>query len=99
MNFIFINIFIPEVKEIALKISEKLNFVGACFFKLKYNKDKKLTLLEIAPHIPGAMSLYRNKGINFPLLSIIEFYDYSIDKLLINRYNISCYNYKCFENK
>jgi len=97
MSVLTKSINIPEVNDIAKKIAEKLNLIGAWFFQLKYNKDNKLTLLEIAPRIPGAMCLYRNKGVNFPLLSIYEYFDYSIDKLLINKYNISCY--KCFENK
>jgi hypothetical protein len=88
---------IPEAKEIAQKIYDKLNFVGAWFFQIKLNKDNKYTLLEIAPRIPGAMSLYRNVGINFPLLTICEYYDYSVDNLLINKYDISCYKY--FENR
>ena len=97
MSVLTKSILLPEVKEIAIKISNSLKFIGAWFFQLKLNKENKLTLLEIAPRIPGAMSLHRNVGINFPLLSICEHFDYPIDKLLINKYEISCYKY--FENR
>jgi hypothetical protein len=88
---------LPEVKEIGLKINDKLRFVGAWFFQLKYNNKNQLCLLEIAPRIPGAASLHRNQGINFPLLSIHEHLGYAIDKININKYDISCY--KCVENR
>jgi hypothetical protein len=88
---------LPEVKEIGLIINSKLRFVGAWFFQLKYNNKNQLCLLEIAPRIPGAASLHRNQGINFPLLSIHEHFGYYIDKLNINKYGISCY--KCVENR
>ena len=88
---------LPEVKHIGEKIASKLSFIGAWFFQVKYNKDGNLCLLEIAPRIPGAASLHRNQGINFPLLSIHEHMGQSIDRVLINNYEISCY--KCFENR
>lgn len=97
MSILTKTIDIPEVKIIAEKISKKLNFIGAWFFQIKKNKQDQYVLLEIAPRIPGAMCLHRNIGINFPLLSICEHFDYPIDNLLINKYEISCYKY--FENR
>ena len=88
---------LPEINNIGKIISNKLKFIGSWFFQVKYNKNNEITLLEIAPRIPGAAALHRNTGINFPLLSIHEHYDYSIDHILTNNYNISCY--KCFENR
>jgi hypothetical protein len=88
---------LPEVKNIGEKISKKLRFVGSWFFQLKYNINNELTLLEIAPRIPGAACLHRNQGVNFPLLSIYEHFGIYIDNVLINNYNISCY--KCYENR
>ena len=88
---------LPDIKNIGNIISKKLEFIGSWFFQVKYNKNNNLTLLEIAPRIPGAASLHRNQGINFPLLSIYEHFDYNIDSVLINNYDISCY--KCFENR
>lgn len=88
---------LPYVKNIGNIISNKLKFIGAWFFQVKYNKNNTLTLLEIAPRIPGAACLHRNQGINFPLLSIYEHFGNNIDSILLNNYNISCF--KCFENR
>jgi carbamoylphosphate synthase large subunit len=87
---------IDGIKEMAEIINMKINFIGAWFFQVKYNQHNTLTLLEVAPRIPGAMSIHRIKGINFPLLSIYEHFNYNIDNLLINNYNAKCYKY--FEN-
>jgi hypothetical protein len=88
---------ISELKIVGKKISEKLNFVGSWFFQVKYNNESELTLLEVAPRIPGAACLHRNHGINFPLLSIYEHFGISIDTIQLNNYSISCY--KCYENR
>ncbi|MFD3446633.1 ATP-grasp domain-containing protein [Microbacteriaceae bacterium 4G12] len=88
-----------QVKEIAHKINEKLNFQGVWFFQVKEDSEGNFKLLEIAPRIAGTMSLYRNKGINFSLLSIydrlgydIEIYEndfrIEIDRALINRFSL-----------
>jgi uncharacterized protein (UPF0335 family) len=88
-----------EIKRIAEKINEKLNFRGAWFFQVKQDKNGKLKLLEIAPRIAGTMSLYRNVGINFPLLSILDRMGYDlniirndfsieVDRALINRFSL-----------
>ena len=88
---------LPEIRKIGEIISSKLQFIGAWFFQVKYDRLNQLCLLEIAPRIPGAASLHRNQGINFPLLSIHEHLGFSIDTVLINKYDISCY--KCVENR
>ncbi len=88
---------LEEIKKIGEIISSKLNFVGSWFFQVKYNKNNELTLLEVAPRIPGAACLHRNQGVNFPLLSIYEHYGINIDNILSNNYDISCY--KCYENR
>jgi hypothetical protein len=90
---------INEIKNIANIINEKIIFEGAWFFQVKYNNQNKLTLLEIAPRIPGAAALHRAYGYNAPLLSIYEHYNINIDFIPINNYtqNISCY--KITENK
>jgi predicted ATP-grasp superfamily ATP-dependent carboligase len=88
-----------EVVNIAKKINEKLNFKGVWFFQVKVDQDGKLKLLEIAPRIAGTMALYRNKGLNFPLLSIYDRLGYDvavidndfnieIDRALINRFSL-----------
>lgn len=87
---------IPECRTIAENISSKLEFIGAWFFQLKRNSDGVLTILEIAPRIPGAMCLHRVTGINFPLLTIYEHMGQTIDSVLVNSYRPVCYKY--FEN-
>lgn len=73
--------------EIATKINNTLQFRGAWFFQLKINKNKKFSLLEIAPRIAGSMAVNRNLGINFPLLSIFDAFDNDI-KIIKNNFKI-----------
>lgn len=88
-----------EIKEIAEKINEKLHFQGMWFFQVKEDSNGKFKLLEISPRIAGTMSLYRNKGINFPLLSLFDRqgfdveiieneFNIEIDRALINRFSL-----------
>ncbi|PKR82658.1 ATP-grasp domain-containing protein [Heyndrickxia camelliae] len=88
-----------EVEKIAVKINEKLNFRGVWFFQVKKDINGTFKLLEISPRIAGTMGLYRNKGINLPLLSLfdrMEFdinihensFNIEIDRALINRFSI-----------
>ncbi|MCM1285935.1 MAG: ATP-grasp domain-containing protein [Acetobacter sp.] len=86
--------------EIAETINSRLEFNGAWFFQLKRNNDSEYKLLEISPRIPGTMGLSRNRGINFPVLTIYNMlgyevdvlahdYDIEVDRALINRYTIN----------
>jgi hypothetical protein len=56
--------------DIAEVINSYLNFNGAWFFQLKENSKGELVLLEVASRLGGSSSLFRNKGINFALLSV-----------------------------
>jgi predicted ATP-grasp superfamily ATP-dependent carboligase len=89
----------PEFKKIAEAINNNIEFVGSWFFQVKYNVDSKLTLLEIAPRIPGAAALHRAYGYNGPLLTIYNYLGYPINYINTNKYenNVSCY--KTYENK
>ena len=89
----------PEFKKIGQIINNNIEFIGAWFFQVKYNVDSKLTLLEIAPRIPGAAALHRAYGYNGPLLTICNYLGYPINYININKYenNVSCY--KTYENK
>lgn len=89
----------PEIEAIAQAIWDRLPFHGAWFFQVKLDANGKPKLLEVAPRIAGAMALYRNLGINFPLLSIYEAYRHPIriikndlnlvlDKAFINRFQV-----------
>lgn len=83
-------------------INNTLAFRGAWFFQLKRNSHGKLTLLEIAPRIAGTMCLYRNLGINFPLLSIFDaanmdvivdcnVFPLEVDRALYNKFKVGCH--------
>lgn len=63
---------LPEAKEIAKKIGDRLSLYGAWFFQLKRAEDGELALLEVAPRIAGSMAAHRVIGVNFPLLCIYE---------------------------
>ena len=90
-----------EFKKLAKIINNNIDMRGAWFFQLKENKKNELCLLEIAPRIAGTMSLYRNIGINLPLLSIFDFLNKKIniilnpffpieeDRALFNRFSIN----------
>ncbi|WP_352418506.1 ATP-grasp domain-containing protein [Proteiniborus sp.] len=56
----------------AKQINDNLNLRGVWFFQVKENKKEELTLLEIGPRVAGSMGLYRNFGINLPILSLYD---------------------------
>jgi carbamoyl-phosphate synthase large subunit len=87
----------PIFREYAEKIVESLSLYGAWFFQLKKSDRGEYKLLEIAPRIAGTMTLNRNLGVNFPLLSIYEAartplhihvnkMEIEVDRALISRY-------------
>src|SRR5690606_10590291 len=61
-----------EIKSIAEKINDKLNFRGLWFFQLKEDKQGKLKLLEVSTRTAGTMGYFRHKGVNLPLFSIYD---------------------------
>jgi predicted ATP-grasp superfamily ATP-dependent carboligase len=63
---------IPELNEMAKKISQTLSLWGAWFFQVKRAENGEFALLEIAPRIAGSMAIHRVIGVNFPLLSLFE---------------------------
>lgn len=80
-------VFDDEFTRIAEIINYKLCFRGAWFFQLKENKNGELALLEIAPRIAGSMGLYRNLGINFPLLSLYDAANLDIE-IVLNEFDV-----------
>lgn len=62
----------PEFATAAKAINERLVLRGAWFFQMKRAADGGLALLEVAPRVSGAMGLYRNLGVNLPLLSLFD---------------------------
>lgn len=86
------------VRSIAKKVSEKIGMKGAWFFQVKENGNGDLILMEVAARIAGTMGMYRNLGINFPLLSLYisrgidvhlieNMFDLGVDRAFINRYH------------
>lgn len=88
-----------EVQKMVQIINKRLCFIGAWFFQIKKRANGKYCLLEIAPRIAGTMGVSRNKGINYPLLSLFihmnmpvqiikNEYDIAVDRALISRYHV-----------
>lgn len=75
------------VIKIADTLNEGLCFRGAWFFQVKKNKSREYRLMEVSPRIPGAMGLSRNMGINFPMLTLFDFWGYDVE-ILDNGYHI-----------
>ncbi|MEJ7737939.1 MAG: ATP-grasp domain-containing protein [Chitinophagaceae bacterium] len=61
-----------EIKSIGDIINKKLKFRGLWFFQLRQDKSGKFKLLEISTRCAGTMSLYRQLGVNFSLLSVFD---------------------------
>ena len=76
-----------EFYNIAKTINDRLHFRGAWFIQLKRDKNGILTLLEIAARLGGSSSLYRNKGVNFALLTLFDAFDYDVE-IFYNDYKI-----------
>lgn len=88
-----------QIYDIAKTLNGKLKFIGAWFFQLKEDPTGNLKLLEASARISGTMGLTRNKGINFPLLTIWTFAGQSVklisnnNKVLVERAFISRYHH------
>jgi len=88
-----------EIKEIAQVISDKLKMRGLWFFQIRQDKNGKYKLLEISVRTAGTMGLYRNLGINLPLLTVYDLFDIDfnislndfyieVDRSLFNKFKI-----------
>jgi carbamoyl-phosphate synthase large subunit len=84
------------LREYAVKILEKIQISGAWFFQVKEDSLGVLKLLEIDVRIAGTMCYHRVKGINFPLLSILQFNGASV-KTLINTMPVTLD--RCLKNR
>lgn len=84
-------------EEYAKRILSKIKINGAWFFQMKEDASGELRLLEIDIRIAGTMCYDRCKGINFPLLSLYDYFGLpvgisvnkeklSLDRCLRNRY-------------
>lgn len=88
----------PRLLEAADAINQALRFRGAWFFQMKRDARGILTLLEAAPRVSGGMGLYRNLGVNLPLLSVFDRagfdvqiaplnFDITMDRALFSRFS------------
>lgn len=85
-----------NLRNYAEKILEKIKITGAWFFQVKEDDDGILRLLEIDIRIAGTMCFNRGRGINFPLLSILQFNGMSVSTL-VNDISLSLD--RCLKNR
>ncbi len=76
-----------EVENFIEKINQKIKFRGAWFAQLKKNKSGDFVLMEIASRFAGSSALSRAKGVNLPLLSLFDAFDFDV-KIDINNYSV-----------
>lgn len=63
---------LPEIADIARILNEKLKFRGLWFFQVRNDKNGKARLLEISSRAATTMGLYRQLGINLPLMTAYD---------------------------
>jgi hypothetical protein len=85
-----------EIKTIAEKINEKLNFRGLWFFQLKEDKLGNLKLLEVSTRTAGTMGYFRHKGVNLPLFSVFDALDMDVE---IRKQNFDVTLFRTTKNK
>jgi predicted ATP-grasp superfamily ATP-dependent carboligase len=61
-----------QLRGYAEQILKRIPLTGAWFFQVKEDHEGTLRLLEIDARIAGTMCFHRGRGINFPLLSILQ---------------------------
>lgn len=66
-------------EEIGVKINSVMAFRGQWFFQVKENTSGELVLMEVAARPAGASCLARARGVNLPLLSVLDKMDINID--------------------
>jgi len=74
--------------QLADRINSTIKLRGAWFFQVKERDNKELVLMEIEPRIPSGMGLYRNLGINLPLMSIFDKMGMNIS-IIRNSFNLT----------
>ena len=76
-----------EFWAIANKINAEIDFRGAWFFQVKRRENGELCLLEVASRFGGSSLLSKARGVNLPLLSLFDAFDYDVD-IVINDYSV-----------
>jgi hypothetical protein len=70
-----------EIRAIAEEINRRLHFRGLWFFQVKRASDGQFKLMEICTRTAGTMCLYRQCGVNIPLLSLYDALDLEVEVL------------------
>ncbi len=76
-----------SIRHIAQVLNDKLTFKGAWFFQVKRNLNDEYKLMEVSPRIPGTAGLYRNTGVNLPMLTLFTFWGFNVS-IVDNDYDI-----------
>lgn len=76
-----------EFIDIANKINNEISFRGAWFYQVKRRTNGELCLLEVASRFGGSSLLSKAIGVNLPLLSLFDAFDYDVD-ILQNDYHV-----------
>lgn len=85
-----------EFRSFAEAINEKIRFRGAWFYQVKRDKEGELCLLEVASRFGGSSLLSCALGVNLPLLSLFDAFDYDVE-VLPNEYRVELD--RAFSNK
>lgn len=90
-------IYLPEIETIGASISSVLKMRGAWFFQVKYNSENKLCLLEVACRVPGSMCTNRMRGLNFPLLTLLDREYTNVDNFILRDIRVKSFKvYKTY---
>lgn len=88
-----------DILQIAHCLNRELTPRGLWFFQIKRDTSGQWKLLEISGRVASSMALYRQRGINFPLLTVLDALNYDVrildngfplgmDRCLRNRYAV-----------
>jgi hypothetical protein len=88
-----------EIRAIGKEINRRLRFRGPWFFQVKEAADGRSKLMEVSTRTAGTMCLYRQRGVNIPLLSVYDAMDMDVeimpndftvevDRALFNRFKL-----------
>lgn len=76
-----------EFLQMAEKINSEIDFRGAWFFQVKRRANGELCLLEIASRFGGSSLLSKAIGVNLPLLTLFDAFEYDVD-IIQNDYSV-----------
>lgn len=98
MGISFDSVSVPlsmEIQNIATSINQEVKLRGAWFFQVKADAEGHLKLLEFSARPSSTMGLYRQAGINFPLLTLFDALNMDIE---IIRQNFSVALGRCLKS-